>query len=952
MKKVFALLLSIIIISLLSWCTYLYIKDKNDIAININYVNFHIKNKLLKIFPDSQINIHNTKLIWQKSDEKLYLLLEGIAINNQDTTIEIPKVFLFSKAGLAFLFDSSNIALVSVIDPYILLGKKHSNQKHDIVAQARTFFNNMPLWMEIKVNGLIIERELAGKLNINELIIDKQKERNISTISVVVDNRSEDDMLINLRASEDNNHSITTLVEFSNLNIGLLLDSVVPTLSGKFSVNIDKKDKITDGQLSIWKAKGAVKLHSDLEPINLNSANLKLRYSQNVADIQSLRAQIDQTNLLLSGEVNTETEQISLKAQIDKVPAKSLCSYFPTSMNFKDWYCNHITAGDVLSAAVNLETTISDIISGQSLKNIDLKANIKDVTAKFHEDFESINHLDGNISIQNNNLKVAADKAQFQGFTISSGNMEVSNLGKNDQRINIHGNASSDAYELFELFKIKEIAKVDRGHVLGEAKSEFNFNINDADGLVANLASKIDNLSISNDFYDLFVSSYNFDLSFNDNLDIDFKSHGLMYDKPMQLNVNGNYEASNKLSYEFLGNISPRNAKKFTKWAEMDGYVNLNLKSRYDEHLVIEGKADLSELELSISSLGWNNESEDHNIIDFTAEIKDKDDIFLKHVHAYGEDLDIELNGRINNGLYLDFENFKLLNNNLKLQIQLNNDQSTFNISGESIDLSNLRASLGGGSKLRNTKVTMNVDKMIMKNDVVINDADLDFNCINDNYCNGKFSGLLPDGSDVVAEYSKIGLELYADNAGLFLKALNIANTVNGGKLSFYLSSKSENKTAYGMASLSDFYIVRTPILAKILALSSLQGIVNTLNNDGIYFHEFDIPFSYEGGIINIEESWLEGSELGISAIGKANLTDQTFNIKGQIIPAYALNKSIWKIPLLGKLLTGGKSRGVIAVDYKIKGNEQKNDVSVNLISALAPNILKRVLEAFNHSRK
>ncbi|WP_339046273.1 AsmA-like C-terminal domain-containing protein [Candidatus Mesenet endosymbiont of Agriotes lineatus] len=949
MKKVFALLLSIIIISLLSW---LYIKDKNDIAININYVNFHVKNKLLKIFPDSQINIHNTKLIWQKSDEKLYLLLEGIAINSQDITIEIPKVFLFSKAGLAFLFDNSNIALVSIVDPYMLLSKKHSSQKHDIVAQARTFFNNMPLWMEIKVSGLTIERELVGKLNINELIVDKQKERNISTISVVVDNRSEDDMLINLRASEDNNHSITTLMEFSHLNIGLLLNSVVPTLSGKFSVNIDKKDKITDGQLSIWKAKGVVKLHSDLEPVNLNSASLKLRYSQNVVDIRSLRAQVDQINLLLSGKVNTETEQVSLKAQIDKVPAKSLCSYFPTSMNFKDWYCSHITAGDVLSAAINLETTISDIISGQSLRNIDLKANIKDVTAKLHEDFEPINHLDGGISIQSNNLKVAADKAQFQGFIISNGNMEVSNLGTNDQRINIHGNANSDTYELFELFRIKEIAKVDKGHVLGEAKSEFNFNVSDADGFVANLVSRIDNLSISNDFYDLFVSNYNFNLSFNSNLDIDFKSQGLMHDKSMQLNVNGNYKASNKLSYEFLGNISPRNAKKFTKWAEMDGYANLHLKSRYDEHLVIEGKADLSELKLGISSLGWNNKLEDHNIVDFTAEIKDKDDILLRNVHAYGEDLDIELNGRINNGLYLDFNKLKLLNNNLKLQAQFNDDQNILNVSGASIDLSNLRTSFGNDSKLRNTKITMNIDKMIMKNGVVISGIHLDLNRVNSDYYDGKFLGLLPDGSDIVAEYSKIGLELYADNAGLFFKALNIANTVNGGKLSFYLSSKSENKTAYGMASLSDFYIVRTPILAKILALSSLQGIVNTLNNDGIYFYEFDIPFSYEDGIINIEESWMEGSELGISTIGKANLMDQTFSIKGQIIPAYALNKSIWKIPLLGKLLTGGKSRGIVAVDYKIKGNEQKNDVSVNLISALAPNILKRALEVFNHPRK
>ncbi len=954
-KKIFILLVFVILISLLSWCSYLYTKDKDDIRININYINFYIKNKLLKVLPSSQVNIQNTTLVWQKSDEKLYLLFEGIAINDQDVTIKVPQVFLFSKAGLAFLFNSSNIALISVINPSISLNEKPNKQKKDYsITQARALFTNMPLWTQIKVSDLIIKRKSIGQLDISELVIDKQKERNFDAINMIINNGSKNDMLVNLHAFENHDRSMILSAKFSHLDIGLLVGNVFPELSGNFLVEIDKKNKVTDGQLNITKAQGKIKLYSDMERFNLNSANLDLKYSNGIVDIQSLNVQIDQINLLIGGkiDVNTKAQQASLKVQIDQVPAKGLCYYFPASTNFKHWYCNNVIGGNISDIIVELEAVIPKLEEGLSLSSVNLKANIKDIATKFHEDFEPISNLNGNISIQNNSLKIIAEKAQFQNFTINNGSVEAHNLGEANLKLDIKGNADSDAYALFELFGIKETAKIDKEHVLGEAKSEFNFSINEVNEQIeftADLKSKIDNLSVSNDLYNLFIAGYNLDLNFNNNFDIDFKSHGLMHDKQMQLNVNGNCHKDKKLNYEFIGNISPKDIKKLAELMEIDGYANFHLKSRYDNNLIIEGDVNLSELELDIGDLGWKNKLEDHNSISFVAEIKDKNDILLKNVHAYGEDLDIELSGEINDGLYLNFSKLKLLNNDLKLQMQSNNNQNTINISGESVDLSYLSSSFKGGNMLHSTKVTMNVDKLIMKNNIVISDVYLDFNHIDGNYYGSKFTGILPDGSDIIAEYSQIGLELYADNAGLFLRALNVANTVKDGKLSFYLSSVAEDKTAYGMASFSDLYIVRAPILAKILALSSLQGVVNTLNNDGIYFYEFDIPFSYDNGIVNIEESWLEGAELGISAVGKANIADQTFNIKGQIIPAYALNKSIWKIPLLGKLLTGGKSRGVVAVDYQVKGNEHKNNVSVNLISVLTPNLLKRALEVFNH---
>lgn len=54
------------------------------------------------------------------------------------------------------------------------------------------------------------------------------------------------------------------------------------------------------------------------------------------------------------------------------------------------------------------------------------------------------------------------------------------------------------------------------------------------------------------------------------------------------------------------------------------------------------------------------------------------------------------------------------------------------------------------------------------------------------------------------------------------------------------------------------------------------------------------------------------------------------------------------KIPVIGKLLTGGKSRGIVSTDYKASGDDKNNNVSVDLISSLTPNLLKRLLGVFD----
>lgn len=125
------------------------------------------------------------------------------------------------------------------------------------------------------------------------------------------------------------------------------------------------------------------------------------------------------------------------------------------------------------------------------------------------------------------------------------------------------------------------------------------------------------------------------------------------------------------------------------------------------------------------------------------------------------------------------------------------------------------------------------------------------------------------------------------------------------------------------MLSISNFYIKDAPLLTTLLSMSSLPGIVNAIKNEGVHFYKCNAPFSYKDGTVEIEESWLEGAELGISTSGTLDIKGYKFQVEGQVIPAYSINKSLLKIPIIGKLLTGGKSRGIISIDYKANGDDK-----------------------------
>ena len=135
------------------------------------------------------------------------------------------------------------------------------------------------------------------------------------------------------------------------------------------------------------------------------------------------------------------------------------------------------------------------------------------------------------------------------------------------------------------------------------------------------------------------------------------------------------------------------------------------------------------------------------------------------------------------------------------------------------------------------------------------------------------------------------------------------------------------------------------PALAKLLTLASLQGIADLLTGEGIRFTDFEMKFSNKDDLMKIEELYAIGPAISLLMEGYIKSND-LISLRGTLVPATTINRTISSIPLLGDILVGKKvGEGVFGVSFKIKGPPKKLKTNVNPVKTLTPRFITRTLE-------
>lgn len=123
---------------------------------------------------------------------------------------------------------------------------------------------------------------------------------------------------------------------------------------------------------------------------------------------------------------------------------------------------------------------------------------------------------------------------------------------------------------------------------------------------------------------------------------------------------------------------------------------------------------------------------------------------------------------------------------------------------------------------------------------------------------------------------------------------------------------------------------------------STIEGL-NRAGNATQQFNGMEARFTKIGDRIEISDGRTSGQSIGLTAAGTIDLGTETAQLRGVVVPGFALNNLLSNVPLLGPLLTGGKDGGVFAFSYRLSGPLEDLKTDVNMMSAVTPGALREL---------
>jgi hypothetical protein len=186
-------------------------------------------------------------------------------------------------------------------------------------------------------------------------------------------------------------------------------------------------------------------------------------------------------------------------------------------------------------------------------------------------------------------------------------------------------------------------------------------------------------------------------------------------------------------------------------------------------------------------------------------------------------------------------------------------------------------------------------------------------------------------------------LSASAGDAGRLLRALDIMQTMDGGRLTINgrFDDGAAGQPLSGTAEIEDFRIRDAPAVARVLQAMTLYGLVDMVGGPGLGFARLIAPFRLDGPVLELSEARAFSSALGMTAKGRIDLAADRAEIDGTVVPAYFFNSLLGKVPLIGKLFSPETGGGLFAANYSVRGKLSDPTVTVNPLSALTPGILR-----------
>jgi uncharacterized protein YhdP len=651
-----------------------------------------------------------------------------------------------------------------------------------------------------------------------------------------------------------------------------------------------------------------------------------------------------------------------------------------------DWCTQHLRDGVVPQAHMRLDFSTSN--GATEVTSLTGDFGVQRLSVDYLPPMPPVRGATGTATIDLNSLRIAVTSGQADGLTVRQGTIVFPDLNADPPSIDIDLAVSGPVRAAMNLIAHKPLEYPQKiGISPSQTSGETLASVRLRFPLLADLeASNID-ISATADLKDAAVTGVAPDIDLTKGqLHLDINSTDLSAKGTLAIaGVNGRLTANQSFipsadpqtRVEFVvGDVSTRRLRDLLRDVKgLDTYLlsgslagKVNVVISSDNRGEIVGAIDIGRAELAVPELGWSKDAGLRGTVDVTLETEGEHLAAVQRIAVAAPNLTLDGSARLraDGGIErIDIDRLATGRTNATATIaHLASGQWDITVGGTGIDLSSLlkssRMESGDAEPALgdwpDVSFTADVDSAWLSPTEPITNVQATVVHHGGLWSLVQMQGGFSDGSMVdlsVEPDDGAGrsLQLTAGNAGEALRAFGVFTDMIDGRLQAEgtFDDSVPSHPLSGRLKIKDFYIVNTPILARLLNVLALTGIRDALTGRGIYFSKLDFPFGVRAKMVSLENGRAYGSSIGMTVSGTVNAEDETANLQGQLVPFYAVNSVLGRLPLVGGMMTGGEQGGgVFSATYQVSGPLSDPQVSVNPVSVLVPGFLRSIMDTFD----
>ncbi len=659
----------------------------------------------------------------------------------------------------------------------------------------------------------------------------------------------------------------------------------------------------------------------------LNLSEIKTDFQVDGYDLENpsvatSKAHFDMS-LLISDLKNLQNNRFDFYIKLQNAPCNELEKLWPVYLHeegIRDWVIAHIRNGEVKDAYAKF----SLIKNGAEtvLEKIDSEVIFSDFDLKYSDDFPEITKVDGVAKFTKDNMNIAISSGSVLGSKISEAQVVIDNFHAPVTMLKISGKSVGSASDSLKHAdnSSKFSAQVEK-YLNGNSQNNFDIRI----PLESKLALK--------DAYIAVNSAIN--------------------------NLNNDY------------------AK---------GAVTAVVKKDFGSE-EFSASVDLKAAELNIKALNIEKKSDVEGGLNLTIAFPTAKKITLKNIVLRKQEkitakkvtkiVDSKISGNVNLEVApflvtdVNLRNDKFGKNSYSFSYVTDKKSSSERISlnGQLLDLApfiqnKFSGIIGGGEKFRNSTVQIALNNLLLSDGKSVKDFYVGLNC-DDQFCySGAARGNYGKKQQLIAlQFTKKDAESFSridgriTDVGYLAEALGISNVVSAGDAKLKMQNKivNEKQVLEGEITINESITFYESAAVKRLAKDDLFSQVRDkiFSNNKTTFDSLKLEFALQDGVFNIKSLIANNYKIGITAKGTIDLKNDTYEIKGMIVPGFIINNlfGIGNIPILGNvisgLLTGGQGGGLFGIryEYSKKKGDKEATFETNKVSAFVPTTIKNLFD-------